>query len=167
MTFLPFCEESIDEVFGEFQLRLTLSRPADAQDGSIDITTWATLSHLFRGLDINGIRNLFIKLSAQERDRVFQEQHAPALARNFVEQLRFEAILADGTTVPRDVAAGLHAADGTTRRASRSTCVGALHPHAGHEGAAGGGEPAGLLGDAHGIGAAQPGWWACGCCPRT
>lgn len=99
VTFLPFCEESIDEVFGEFQLRLTLSRPADAQDGSIDVGTWATLSHLFRGLDINGIRNLFIKLNAQERDRVFQEQHAPALARNFVEQLRFEAILADGTTV--------------------------------------------------------------------
>lgn len=99
VTFLPFCEESIDDIFGELQLRLTLSRPADAQDGTIDVATWAPLSHLFRGLDINGVRNLFVKLKAEERDRVFQEQHAPALARNFVEQLRFEAILADGTTV--------------------------------------------------------------------
>ncbi|KFE68714.1 hypothetical protein DB31_7951 [Hyalangium minutum] len=99
VTFLPFCEESIDEVFGEFQLRLTLSRPADAQDGTLDINTWATLSHLFRGLELNGVRNLFVKMTAAERDRAFQEQHAPALARNFVEQLRFEAILADGTTV--------------------------------------------------------------------
>lgn len=99
VTFLPFCEESIDDIFGELQLRLTLSRPADAQDGTIDVATWAPLSPLFRGLDLNGVRNLFIKLKAEERDRVFQEQHAPALARNFVEQLRFEAILADGTTV--------------------------------------------------------------------
>ncbi|CAM3717383.1 hypothetical protein G4177_33875 [Corallococcus sp. ZKHCc1 1396] len=99
VTFLPFSEESIEEFSGELQLRLTLSRPADQPDGTIDAAAWATLSHIFLGLDIHGIRNLFLKLSIEERERAFQTQHAPALARNFVEQLRFEAILANGTTV--------------------------------------------------------------------
>ncbi|AFE05611.1 hypothetical protein COCOR_04071 [Corallococcus coralloides DSM 2259] len=99
VTFLPYSEESIEEFSGELQLRLTLSRPADQADGSIDAAAWATLSHVFLGLDIRGISNLFVKLSLEERERTFQTQHAPALARNFVEQLRFEAILANGTTV--------------------------------------------------------------------
>ncbi|XXF75338.1 hypothetical protein P2318_19950 [Myxococcaceae bacterium GXIMD 01537] len=99
VTFLPFCDETLDEISGEFQLRLTLSRPADLEDGTLDVAAWATLSHIFLGLDIQGIRNLLIKLTVAERERVFQEKHAPALARNFVEQLRFEAILADGTTM--------------------------------------------------------------------
>ncbi|WP_174257238.1 hypothetical protein [Myxococcus xanthus] len=99
VTFLPFSEEGIEEISGEFQLRLTLSRPPDKADGTIDAATWATLSHVFRGLDINGISNLFKVLTPEHRERVFQEQHGPVLARNFVEQLRFEAILADGTTV--------------------------------------------------------------------
>ncbi|MBL0692077.1 hypothetical protein [Comamonas sp. JC664] len=99
MTFLPFSEEGIEEFSGELQLRLTLTRPADKADGTIDAATWAPLSHVFRGLDILGISHLFKTLSPEYRERAFQEQHGPVLARNFVEQLRFEAILADGTTV--------------------------------------------------------------------
>ncbi|WP_021781387.1 hypothetical protein [Myxococcus hansupus] len=99
VTFLPFSEEGIEEFSGELQLRLTLTRPADKTDGTIDAATWATLSHVFRGLDILGIGHQFKALSPEHRERAFQEQHGPVLARNFVEQLRFEAILADGTTV--------------------------------------------------------------------
>lgn len=99
VTFLPFCEESVDEISGELQLRLTFNRPADQADGTIDVAAWATLSHIFHGLDIHGIRNRLIKVAIEERDRVFQEVEAPALARNFVEKLRFDAVLADGTTM--------------------------------------------------------------------
>jgi hypothetical protein len=83
-------DQPVRYIFGSLFLKLAIDRPRDKDDGSFDASTWVVMQpHL--GSPAQSIF-LVLKAAAEaQRDALFQQHHAPAIAANWVQTLRFEA----------------------------------------------------------------------------
>jgi hypothetical protein len=98
-----YADETLDYLEGTIYLRFQLSRPKDDKDDDGNLiflaSAWGFMGKLNPALTAAVLHARYQDRSEANRDRAFQEEVAPQIAREFVERLKFEAILEDGMPV--------------------------------------------------------------------
>jgi GH25 family lysozyme M1 (1,4-beta-N-acetylmuramidase) len=79
-------EQPVRYIFGSLFIKLAVERPRDKEDGSFDAATWAVVRP-FLGSPALSIFSRLKALEEAQRDAVFQQQHAGAIAARWVETL--------------------------------------------------------------------------------
>ena len=91
-------DQRVRYIFGSLFIKLAVERPKDKDDGSFDSAAWAvTMPYL--GSPALSIFNLLKLLDESQRDAIFQKQHAPTIATNWVNTLEIDA---GGPALPAD-----------------------------------------------------------------
>lgn len=90
-----YAEEPIEYLDGELRVAFQFARPKDADDGGFLEAAWLPYAGLLG--PTSHVFNLWIAGRAQaERDRIFQAEIAPQLAREFIRTLRFAVVDTNG-----------------------------------------------------------------------
>ena len=82
-------DQPVTYVLGSIYLQLAVERPQDTDENDLDQLAWARIGPLMN----RPVREVFAQLrkSAERRDEIFQKEHAPAVARAWVEKLTLSA----------------------------------------------------------------------------
>lgn len=91
-------DQPVRYLSGSIFLQLAVERPRDKDDGSFDPATWAVM-RAYLGLPAVAIYAQLKAIEEAQRDTVFQAQHAPGIAANWVDTL---SLYAGGTPIPAD-----------------------------------------------------------------
>jgi uncharacterized membrane protein YgcG len=83
-------DQPIAYIFGSLFIKLAIDRPKDKDDGGFDVAAWASVQP-FLGSPALSIYTQLKVLAEQLRDAAFQRDHAPTIAANWVDTLKFEA----------------------------------------------------------------------------
>lgn len=95
----PRSQQRIRYVSGSLYLNLAVARPRDTDAGAFDAAAWAVLNP-FIAVPAGGIFARLHELAEAQRDRDFQEQHAPGIAASWVNTIR---VFAGGTQLNADL----------------------------------------------------------------
>lgn len=83
-------DQPIRSMFGSITLTLAVERPHDQADDAYDEAAWNILGP-FLGTPARSIFEQLLQRAKADRDRVFQEQHAPRIASGWVDTLQLDA----------------------------------------------------------------------------
>lgn len=98
-------DERIKEMFGTVSLSININRPADIidqanPDGQLNGLAWQLISRLTGPFTHSRVFSMFHQQVQAERDRIFREEILPEILANFIENLEFGFVDADGFEHP-------------------------------------------------------------------
>lgn len=85
-----YADESLEHAEGGLHLRFELARPKDKED-DFDPDRWSWFGHLFPFITASELYKTHLK-NQELKDKIFQEEIAPRIARRFVQHMQFFAV---------------------------------------------------------------------------
>lgn len=94
-----YSEDAPESLEGELRISFLLPRPRDDEDGKFQIDRWRPYA-FFLPVSLLELHTAKLnEVSARRRDQIFQNEIAPEIAKNLVQQLKFYYVTADGGEV--------------------------------------------------------------------